>query len=96
MILLLLIVIQIVRGEEILFNCTFNEGFNNECAFHSRISSMIETLHIVDHQQTMINTTNPPNRPISDATSVCKKILVEINVTIDFLEYKFSFIDDRR
>ena len=95
MILFLLIVIEIVRGKEILFNCTFNEGFNNDCAFHSRIPSMIETLQIVDHHQTMTNMTNPPHRPISDATSVCKKNSVEMNVTIDFLEYKFSFIDGR-
>jgi hypothetical protein len=55
-----------------LFECTFNNGSFGDCSFNvnASIGAPNTTLHI-DAGQNFTNLTSPPDRPLSDATSVC-------------------------
>ncbi|CAF0938284.1 unnamed protein product [Rotaria sordida] len=70
-IILLLIFINYSQLQEIitLFNCTFDSGFADGCIFQG-ILPPGDTLEIDIGQALSDNSIDPPNRPLSDATSV--------------------------
>jgi hypothetical protein len=52
-----------------LFNCTFNYGLVDDCIFSTLLPS--GSLQINVDEALNANTIDPPDRPLSDATSVC-------------------------
>jgi len=56
-----------------LFNCTFNYGAADDCIFNAATISnnAVHGLRIDAGQEWNISANNRPDRPLSDATSVC-------------------------
>ena len=72
-IVLLLIFIKYSQLQEIttFFNCTFDNGLVEDCIFPGLLP-LGDNLGIDIGQVLNANSINPPERPLSDATSVCR------------------------
>lgn len=79
LIIFLLIFTKCCHLQEIvtLFNCTFDDGFNDDCDFNGLLP-MNDKLEISDGQVLNTDTLIPPNRPLSDVTSVCKFYTISV------------------
>lgn len=71
----IILVLMLIKNSQlqetnILFNCTFDDGLVDDCIFNGLLP-FNDQLEIYFGYNITIDIQEPPDRPLSDATSVC-------------------------